>query len=205
MFLNRTDAGKQLSEKIPPLSNPIVLAIPRGGVIIGHMIAKKLGCPLDVIISKKISPPGLSEYAIGAITHDGTLYQSKNWSEFCNDPGFDDELLQKKKETKRRLEKYRGHDKYFLKEKSIILVDDGIATGSTVFAILNWLKKQNTQKIILAIPVIPSDTYGKLESSVDQIITLKIPDDFFAVGQYYDDFSQVSDSEVLDILKQYHD
>lgn len=205
MFIDRIDAGKKLAEKIPFNQNSLVLAIPRGGVILGDIIAQKIGCDLDVIISKKITPPDHSEYAIGATMHDGTLYQSKFWSKFCDDPRFEDELKQKKEEVKRRIEKYRGDDKYFLEDKTIILVDDGIATGSTVFAILNWIKKQRTKKIILAVPVMPPDTLKKLKNFVDEIIVLLTPYDFSAVGQFYEDFSQVSDVQVKLILKKYHD
>lgn len=199
------DAGKKLAEKISIYQNLLVLAIPRGGVILGDVIAQKIGCPLDVIISKKITPPDHSEYAIGAIMHDGTLYQGEYWSKFCNDLRFEDELEQKKQEVKRRIKEYRGDDNYFLEDKCIILVDDGIATGSTVFAILNWIKKQKSKKIILAVPVMPQNTLKKLKNFVDEIIVLLTPDDFSAVGQFYEDFSQVSDSQVKFILKKYQD
>jgi predicted phosphoribosyltransferase len=204
VFLDRTDAGRKLSERIPHYPNSIVLAIPRGGVILGDIIARKIGCNLDVIISKKITPPDYSEYAIGAIMYDGTLYKSKYWPKFSDDPRFKDELTQKQHEVKRRLEEYRGNDKYLLEGKYIILVDDGIATGSTVFAILNWIKKQNPKQIILAVPVIPITTFDKMKSFVDEMIVLDIPEDFSAVGQFYDDFSQVTAIQVKKILKKYH-
>lgn len=204
MFSDRFDAGQKLAEKIPLQRNPIVLAIPRGGVILGDVIAQKQGSILDVIISKKITPPGHSEYAIGAVMHDGTLYKGPRWEEFSDSPGFAYELKQKQDEVKRRLEEYRSNAKYFLENKSIILVDDGIATGSTVFAILNWIKKQKTKKIILVVPVIPPDTLKKIKPLVDTIFTLAVPDSFSAVGQFYDNFSQVSDVQVKNILKKYH-
>ena len=203
MFVNRIDAGEKLAEKIPIYQNSLVLAIPRGGVILGDIIAQKIGCNLDVVISKKITPPDYSEYAIGAIMHDGTLYQSNYWSKFCDDPRFEEELTEKKEEVKRRVEKYRGSDLYFLEDKNIILVDDGIATGATVIAILNWIKKQKVKKIILAVPVMPPDTLKKLKNSVDEIIVLLTPEDFSAVGQFYEDFSQVSDEQVEFILEKY--
>lgn len=203
MFADRIDAGRKLAEKIPINSNQIVLAVPRGGVVLGDVIAQKLGCGLDVIVSKKVTPPDYSEYAIGAIMHDGTLYKSEYWSKFCDKPGFEDELIQKQYEVRRRLKRYRGNDGYSLAGKYIILVDDGIATGSTVFAILSWIKKQKPKKILLAVPVIPSDTLEKMKVHVDEIIALQVPDNFSAVGQFYDDFSQVSDYDVDEILKKY--
>jgi len=204
MFLDRTDAGRQLAEKMHPESNSIVLAVPRGGVILGDMIAQKIGCKLDVVVSKKITPPNYSEYAIGAITHDGTLYKSEQWSKFCHLPRFEDELAQKQEEVKRRLENYRGNDQYKLEGKSVILTDDGIATGSTVFAILAWIKKQKPRKIVLAVPVMPPDTFDKMKKFVDEIVVLAVPSDFSAVGQFYDEFPQVSDTQVNKILKRYH-
>jgi len=203
MFADRIDAGRKLAEKIPINSNQVVLAVPRGGVVLGDVIAQKLGCGLDVIVSKKVTPPDYSEYAIGAIMHDGTLYKSEYWSKFCDKPGFEDELIQKQYEVRRRLKRYRGNDGYSLAGKYIILVDDGIATGSTVFAILSWIKKQKPKKILLAVPVIPSDTLEKMKVHVDEIIALQVPDNFSAVGQFYDDFSQVSDYDVDEILKKY--
>ncbi|MCH8834195.1 MAG: phosphoribosyl transferase, partial [Thaumarchaeota archaeon] len=146
MIKDRVEAGQLLGDNLIKcnLENPVVLAIPRGGVILGHEIAKKLGCELDVVISKKITPPENPEYAIGAITHDGTLYKSDYWDNYSSDENFADELTRKKQEVKRRLEEYRKTTEYDLEGKTIVLVDDGIATGSTVFAILNWLSKQRT-------------------------------------------------------------
>lgn len=203
MFADRVDAGNKLAEKICPPSNPIVLAIPRGGVILGDVLAKKLGCKLDVVISKKITPPNHPEYAIGAIMHDGMLYKSEYWDRFCNDVGFVDELTQKQNEVKRRILNYRKNDKYELENRNVILVDDGIATGSTVFAILKWIKKQNPKKIILTVPVMPYTTFEKIKPLVDEIIVLQTPVDFGSVGQFYDDFTQVSDDKVKDILSKY--
>lgn len=205
MIKDRIEAGKLLGKRLSTLDikEPIVLAIPRGGIIVGHEVAKVLNCKLDVVISKKITPPENPEYAIGAITYDGTIYEGEYWNKFTNYPNFDEELDRKKIEVKRRLEEYRGTADYNLKEKTIILVDDGIATGSTVFAILNWLNKQNVEKILLAIPVIPVSTHADIERKVSQIITLEIPIEFSAVGQFYKEFDQVSDQEVKKIIKGY--
>ncbi len=205
MIKDRVEAGQLLGDKLIKcnLENPVVLAIPRGGVILGHEIAKKLGCKLDVVISKKITPPENPEYAIGAITHDGTLYKSDYWDNYSSDENFADELTRKKQEVKRRLEEYRKTTEYDLEGKTIVLVDDGIATGSTVFAILNWLSKQKTEKVLLAIPVIPADTYEAIKDKVLDVLTLEIPTSFSSVGQFYSSFEQVSDDEVREILVQY--
>ncbi len=203
---NRSEAGIKLAEKIMAIVNEkdvIILAVPRGGVIIGEEIAKKLRCSLDVIISKKITPPSSSEYAIGAITHDGTIYQSQSWDRFSQEPNFQKEIDKKKSEVKRRIEEYRGNTDYKFGDKTVILVDDGIATGATIFVLLQWLAKCKVNKIILAVPVIPADTYEKMKSLVDDIITLQIPTEFYAVGQFYDEFDQVSDEQVMKVLKKF--
>ena len=206
MIKNRTSAGKQLGKKLFEVvkeSNSIVLAIPRGGVVVGLEIANMLNTTLDVIISKKITPPANPEYAIGAITHDGTVYVGPNWKSYSNEPNFDEELNKKKTEVKRRIEEYRGDANYQLNNKTVILVDDGIATGSTVFVILKWLLKLKTKRIILAVPVIPAHTYEEMSKLVDTIVALQIPIDFSAVGQFYEEFNQVSDEEVLTILSKF--
>ncbi len=153
-----------------------------------------------MIISKKITPPSSPEYAIGAITHDGTIYQGKNWDRFSLEPNFEDEVNKKRLEVKRRLEKYRGSSDYEFDNKTVILVDDGIATGATIFVLLRWLVKHKISKIVLAVPVIPSDTYEKIKPLVDDIVTLQIPTEFSAVGEFYEEFDQVTDEEVMSIL-----
>lgn len=205
MIHDRIEAGQLLGKKLLAFNiiDPIVLAVPRGGVIVGHEIAKILRCKLDIVISKKITPPENPEYGIGAITYDGTPYKGENWQRYAKRANFDDEVIKKKKEVKRRLEEYRGNTDYNLDKKTVIVVDDGIATGSTVFAILNWLVNQKTGKILLAIPVIPADTYKIIESKVSSIIVLYIPTEFSAVGQFYEQFDQVSDQEVKEILTMY--
>ncbi|MFB5630015.1 MAG: phosphoribosyltransferase [Nitrosopumilaceae archaeon] len=203
---NRSQAGIKLAEKIKRIlneKNVIVLAVPRGGIIIGEEIAKKLGCSLDVIVSKKITPPSSPEYAIGAITHDGMIYQSQNWDRFSKESKFQNEINKKKAEVKRRIEQYRGNADYKFDDKTVILVDDGIATGATIFVLLQWLVKQKVNKIILAIPVIPADTYEKMKSFVNLIVTLQIPTEFYSVGQFYEEFDQVSDEEVMMILERF--
>ncbi len=204
MIKNRTKAGQLLAEKLEKYrENAIVIAIPRGGVVIGDEIAKKLECTLDIVISKKITPPDSPEYAIGAITHDGTVFQGRNWEVYSRHPDFENELNKKKEEVQRRLENYRGSSDYKFDEKTVILVDDGIATGSTVFAILNWLKKNKVKKIVLAVPVMPPETFQNMKDFCDEIVSLEIPHDFAAVGQFYHEFLQVSDKEVISILNRY--
>ncbi|MFQ5572975.1 MAG: phosphoribosyltransferase [Nitrosopumilaceae archaeon] len=205
MIKDRVEAGKLLAEEINSVKNNdfLVLAIPRGGVIVGHEIAQAIGCKLDIAISKKITPPENPEFAIGAVMHDGILFQSNYWDNYVEYPNLDDEIEKKKLEAKRRLEEYRGNSEYDIVGRRIILVDDGIATGSTVFAILNWLKKQNVKEIILAIPVMPASTYELMREKVSSIVVLETPEDFSSVGQFYKNFDQVSDEEVMSVLDLY--
>lgn len=204
MFTNRKEAGKLLAEKLGHIKGNeiVVLAIPRGGVIVGDEIAKKLDCTLDVVISKKITPPDQPEYAIGAVMHDETLYI--NWPSYSTDPYLIKEVEEKKKEARRRLKTFRGKEDYDLHDKTVILVDDGIATGSTVFVILKWLSQQGVKKTIIAVPVIPKQTYDHIRKITDYIIALEIPEEFISVSQFYKEFDQISDDEVLSILKKYN-
>ena len=205
MIKDRIEAGQLLAKKLMTIdiADLLVLAIPRGGVIVGHEIAKKLKCNLDIVVSKKITPPENPEYGIGAITYDGTLYKGEYWYHYADANNFDNEISKKKMEVKRRLEEYRGNVDYKFEKKTIILVDDGIATGSTVFAILNWLAKQKINEIFLAIPVMPASIFEVMKNKVSSIITLEIPIEFSSVGQFYKKFEQVSDEEVKEILVNY--
>jgi len=204
MFIDRTHAGKLLAEKLVDVTrgkNSIVLAIPRGGVIIGKEVSKRLGAELDVIISKKITPPHYSEFAIGSIVHDGTMYLEPSWKNYSNDEQIADEIEKKKKEVQRRLLQYRKKSNYdFDDDKTVIVVDDGIATGCTVQAILKWLSKYDVSDVILAVPVMPDTTYEVFKKLVKRIVVLETPTFFSSVGQFYDKFDQVSDEEVIRIL-----
>ena len=203
MFADRIEAGKLLSEKLDLRGkNSLVLAIPRGGVVVGNQIALALGCNLDVVISKKINPPNHPEYAVGAIMPDGTIHWNQDTTQYLNHSYFVNEINEKKKESQRQLEEFRGNSTYDLKNKTVILVDDGIATGATVFVILKWLAKNNPEKIIVASPVIPSNTYEQLKKMSD-IVALLIPTTFNAVSDFYQKFDQVSEKEVMSILRKY--
>lgn len=206
MIHDRLHAGRLLAEKLLAVvkgKNCLVLAIPRGGVVVGDEIARKLGFSLDIIISKKITPPDYPEYAIGAITYDGVLYYGHEWERYSNDPRFEDEINKKKMEVERQIKTYRGNTDYNFDDKVIILVDDGIATGATVCAILQWLLQKQVKEIILATPVIPFVTQEIIKQFGIQIIALETPVDFSSVGQFYRKFDQVPDQIVLSILEKY--
>ncbi len=165
MFLNRIHAGNELVKIIPiPIKQEtIVLAIPRGGVIIGHQIAQHFHLQLDVIVSKKLCPPGNLEFGVGSILHDGTIYMPDSSTEYFTKNSLKDEIAKKTIQVQDRLKKYRGNSDYNLEEKNIILVDDGIATGSTVFVVVEWLKTQKIDTCLIASPVIPSNVFKELK------------------------------------------
>lgn len=204
MFHDRSHTAKLLSEKLNHLKGTdcIILAIPRGGVIVGAELAKILDIPLDVIISKKITPPEHPEYAIGAISYDGVMYFGHDWERYSSDPKFQEEINKKKSEVARQIQAYRGHTNYNFGNKTIILVDDGIATGATVCAIIKWLQ-QKAAKIILATPVIPYVTAEIIKRFGVQIISLETPKEFSSVGQFYRKFDQIPNSIVVGILHKF--
>lgn len=211
MFQNRKEAGILLSQKLDifqdDLAGALVLAIPRGGVVVGAQIADHLHLPLDIIVIKKLRAPGNSELAIGAVAPGGV--QFVDWElvlrSGVEQEYLDQELSDRRKEVEERVKKYQIPNTKFQinfknqisKYKTIILVDDGVATGATVLAALKYIGKKI--KIILAVPVIARDIYDTLESKVE-IIALEIPESFGAVGEFYKEFPQVTDEEVVKML-----
>lgn len=205
MMHDRLHAARLLAEKMDFVKDKdcVILAIPRGGVIVGAELARIFGKPLDVIIAKKITPPDYPEYAIGAITYDGVLYYGHDWERYSSDPRFEEEINKKKAEVTRQIQAYRGSVDYNFDDKTVILVDDGVATGATIHVILKWLSQKKVKEVILAVPVIPYTTYEVLRRFGVQIIAVEIPTEFSAVGQFYRKFDQVPDQTVLNILDKY--
>ena len=206
IFKDRKDAGEKLASKLRPLNiqDPVILAIPRGGVVIGDVIAKKLKAPLDIIISRKIGSPHNPELAIGAVMHDGSFFPN---IDIINELNVSEKYISQAiavelKEIGRRLNLFRGSKEYALKDKTSILVDDGIATGATLFAAMEWVKVQKPKRLIVAIPVSPNDTLKQLSGLVE-VIVLYIPPFFNAVGEFYEVFNQVEDYQVMEIMRHY--
>ncbi len=206
IFKDRTDAAQKLAKKLEKLGidNPIILAIPRGGVVTGDVIAKELGAKLDIIVSRKVGAPENPELAIGAVMHDGSFFPNTDIINALNVPDdyIEQEIKSQLKEIERRLMKFRGNVKYELENKNVILVDDGIATGATMFAALEWVKKQHPKRLIVAIPVGPRDTIERL-STMAEVVVLDAPMFFNAVGEFYSEFEQVEDYRVMEILRLY--
>ena len=206
IFKDRVDAAQKLAKKLEWVKreNPIILAIPRGGVVTGDVIAKTLGLSLDIIVSRKVGAPYNPELAIGAVAHDGSFFPN---SELINALGIpknylDEKIAEQMEEIKHRLVKFRGRTDYDLKNKTVILVDDGIATGATVFVALEWIKKQQPKKVIVAIPIGPQDTIERL-SKITEVVVLDAPVIFGAVGEFYQSFDQVEDYQVAEIMSSY--
>ncbi len=207
VFQDRKEAGCKLADKLAKYTdekNIIVLALPRGGVAIGAEIAKRIGAPLDVIMTRKIRFPGEPEFAIGAIAENGKVALNDRIVKSYNilQSYLDEEICRQKAEIERRLIAYRGGEKLtFIKDKIIILVDDGVATGFTIIAAINALKDEGIKKLIVAVPVSPQDTFLKLKSLVDEIICLETPEVFLAIGNFYYEFEQLTDEEVMQLIQ----
>lgn len=206
-FENRKQAGEKLAaeviKKFPDLkSNPqvIVLALPRGGVPVAYEIAKALSSPLDLIVTHKLGAPSNPEFAIGAVAEDGSSFLDKN---SCTDISRDfikEEIKSQLAEIKKRIAKYRGGKPLLpLQNKIVILVDDGIATGNTMKAAIALAKNAKAKKIIVAAPVAPSEILGSLRQE-SEVVFLDTPFPFFAIGRFYNDFSQLTDEEVKSYL-----
>ncbi len=203
---NRTDAGQKLAEKLAAYTNhpnAIVLALPRGGVPVGYEISKALQIPLDAFLVRKLGTPGQEELAMGAIAmgnicvFNDFVVASQNISKTTINLIIDRE----QKELARRNQVYRaGRPAPNLKDKMIILVDDGLATGATMRAAVLAIKQMQPAQIIVAVPVSAYDTYLEFTQLVDEVICLQTPEPFSAIGLWYDDFSQTSDSEVQTLL-----
>lgn len=205
VFANRQEAGKKLGSELLKYrgKNPYILAMPRGGVPIGFEVAEVLNAPLDVIVVRKIGLSSNLEYGIGAIAEGGIKILDSAAIEALD---IDEEeinatLQLEEKELKRRAKTYRdGRPLPDLKNRTVILVDDGMATGITAKAAIEAVRKLNPHKVVLAIPVCALDTIDGLKKMADEVICLATPFEFMAVGAWYKDFAQISDQEVVDLL-----
>ena len=206
-FSDRVEAGKRLASAMRDFDgkNGIVLAIPRGGVVVGYEIAKALSLPLDVIIPRKIGAPDNPELAIGAMTEDGTIILDDNLITYIGVPRdyIKAESERQKHEIERRLKLYRQNEPYpSLKGLDVVIVDDGIATGSTMKAALASVKNRGASTVTVAVPVGPPSTIKELKKQADRVVCLYAPEYFQAIGQFYTDFNQTTDEEVIQLLKQ---
>lgn len=207
-FQNREEAGRILAAKLMLYANrpdTLILALPRGGVPIGYEIARALNLPLDVIIVRKLGVPGREELAMGAIASGGVRVLSRSVIESLRIPPDSLEAVEKREalELMRREATYRGNRQpASIKGKTVILVDDGVATGSTMRVAISALREQHAGRIIVATPVAPPAVRWEMEALVEDFVALVMPEDFFGVGQWYEEFTQVSDDTVYELLRK---
>lgn len=199
IFKDRKSAGKLLASRLKNIKADLVLGIPRGGVVVAAEIAKELKLPLDTLVVRKIGAPMQEELALGAVDPDGEIIGD------VGEIGEVKKIIQREiEEIKRREEVYRDGKKALeVSGKVVILVDDGIATGATTLSAIGYLKRHEARKIIIAVPVASREALDKIISELGElgeIIILEIPENFAAVGQFYQDFPQVSDEEVIQLL-----
>ena len=220
LFRNRIEAANELAKRLKLLkevqlenkvkrneSATIVVAIPRGGIVIGNIIATELGTNLDLVVSRKIGAPFNPELAIGAVMPDGSYFLN-DVAEMINvsQDYIESQIRKEIKEIDRRLIEFRGNREYDnkLEDKIVVLVDDGIATGATILASAKWIRdKHNCKQLIIAVPLAPREILEDLNRAADKVIVLHTPEPFGAVGRFYQDFNQVSDDEVKEIMKKY--
>jgi putative phosphoribosyl transferase len=215
LFRDRTDAARQLAERLYWLKNEIekskssviIMAIPRGGIIIGNIIAKELRTKLDLVVTRKIGAPFNPELAIGAVMPDGSYFLN-DVAEMINisQNYIESQIRKEVKEIERRLIEFRGRKEYDnkLEDAIVVLVDDGIATGATILASTKWIKdKHNCKQLIIAVPLAPREILEDLNRAAGKVIVLYTPEPFGAVGRFYQNFKQVSDDEVKEIMREY--
>ena len=205
-FADRNDGGKQLAEKLMPYKddpNAIVIGLPRGGVVTAKEVAEMLNLPLDIVVPRKVGAPFNEELAVGAITQDGDVVWNEEImrSYHLNPEDLSETIEKERSEAQRRLALYRqGKGPLNLKGKTVLLVDDGIATGATMMAAIAYAKKQGAGKIVVATPVATVGTLEKMVQEVDEVVSVQLPKIFLGISAFYGDFPQTSDEEVISIL-----
>ncbi len=207
-FRNRTEAGQFLGRKLARYADRddvLVLALPRGGVPVAYEVAKRLNAPLDVIIVRKLGVPGQEELAMGALASGGIRVLN---GEVVDSLRISDEVIdavaaREEKELVRRERAYRGQrNRIEVEGRIVVLVDDGIATGSTMRAAVNALRQQQPKRVIVAVPTAAASTYREFQNEADEMVAVMAPELFYGVGQWYEDFSQTTDQEVRQLLDQ---
>lgn len=206
MFKDRKEAGQLLAEQLMEYhdKDAIVYALPRGGVVLGFEIAQALHIPLDLVIARKIGHPDNPEYAVCAVTEEGEPFCNEMERATLAPSWLEGEIKRERAEAKRRREKYlKGRKYHSAKNKIAIVVDDGVATGLTLRASLHFLRDEKLKELVVAVPVAPHDFMDILRAEADKVVVLKDERAYLgAVGAYYQNFPQVSDEEVIELLRQ---
>ncbi len=207
MFTDRTDAGRQLADILTKrrLAVDLVVAIPRGGLPVGRVVADRLGVPLDIVAARKIGAPSNPELAIGAVASDGTVWLNDS---MIDDLGISTDYLDAQTEREHavaheKVERYRtGRPSLDVTGKTVLVVDDGIATGATTIACLRQLKHMGASRVLVGVPVAPPEVFERLGPESDGVICVETPAYFGAVGQFYTNFEQVSDEDAKSFLTE---
>jgi putative phosphoribosyl transferase len=208
MFRDREDAGRGLAKllKDRPLHEPLILGIPRGGVILGAVLAHELGADLDVALSRKLRAPGQPELALGAIAEDGRIYLTPHTQLYSErlEEHLEEEGGFQLAEIERRKKLFRSvRPQAAVEGRSVIVTDDGIATGATMIAALQTIRLQNPREAIVAVPVASPDRLAEIRRWCDDVVCLLAPEDFWAIGQFYEDFTQAEDEDVIERLREF--
>ncbi|MBU2577406.1 phosphoribosyl transferase [Patescibacteria group bacterium] len=205
-FKNREDAGEKLAKQLNEYKDKevVVYGLPRGGVVVASRIADILSKPLDIISVKKIGHPNQPEFAIAAVTESGLILENEELVGSIDRDWYENYTRKLHKEAQERRENYlKGEKMISAKNKTAIIVDDGIATGLTMLAAIEEIKENNPEKVIVAIPVIPPGIVDTIKKEVDELIALEIPEDYQdSVSAYYQSFPEISDSEVISFLEK---
>ena len=206
IFVDRQEAGRQLAEALSGLKGEdvVVLGIPRGGVVVAAEVARAHGWPLDTVIPRKVRAPGNPELGLGAIAPGVRVLDQRMLDMMgVSESYLEREIAEEEREIERRSEAYRrGRPAVDVKDKVAVVVDDGIATGGTATAAVRWAKAEGAAKVILGVPVAPAEGVRNLSREADEVVCLETPEPFYAVGQWYQEFPQTSDEEVVHILDQ---
>jgi predicted phosphoribosyltransferase len=207
IFRDRVDAGKKLAIALASYKadRPVVYALPRGGVVLGTEIARSLEAPLDLIIVRKVGHPFSPEYAIAAVAEDGHTVLNQLEVDTVDKEWFEENVEIERREARRRRERYtRGRDPIAADDRVAIIVDDGLATGLTMFAAIQEIRHSSPRKIVVAVPVAPPQTVQELKRVADDVVVLYVTANFGAIGSFYSRFDQVSDEEVIELLHEVH-
>jgi putative phosphoribosyl transferase len=206
-FQNRTEAGRLLAAKLESYAGRdglLVLGLPRGGVPVAFEVALRLKAPLDVFVARKLGVPGHEQLALGAVASGGVCFFNQSVVESCHLPRrvLDEIIERERKELERREHAYRREGPPNLRDRTLILVDDGLATGASMRAAVLAARHQQPARIVAAVPVAARDTLGQLRLEVDEAVCVHAPEDFSSVGEWYDDFEQTTDEEVCELLQK---
>lgn len=202
IFLDRYDAAMKMIPLLAKYKNEkgVVLAVPRGGVPIGYYIAMEYGFPLELLLTKKIGHPASSELAIGAVSMENEVIDDRH---NIPDEYIESEIKKIRKSLQERYKKFMGdRTPVDLENKTVIMVDDGIATGNTILASIKMIRAKKPKKIVVAVPVAPYRTAERIRQEVDDFICVQTPENFYGVGQFYHDFTQVTDQEVIEFMRE---